>query len=125
MEKALYDTNKLIDAYKNKEKLNGYTTIFNVIEYPKALKLGLKIVYPSKGDYSLAIKLSNELLRIGKPIPAVDILISAIAINRKMKLITKDKHFSNIKEIFNEFDVKIDWNIKRIRKIRDDLCTTP
>ena len=114
MEKALYDTNKLIDAYKNKEKLNGYTTIFNVIEYPKALKLGLKIVYPSKGDYSLAIKLSNELLRIGKPIPAVDILISAIAINRKMKLITKDKHFSNIKEIFNEFDVKIDWNIKRI-----------
>ncbi|MEO2117035.1 MAG: PIN domain-containing protein [Methanocaldococcus sp.] len=108
MEKTLYDTNKLIDAYKNNEKLNGYVTIFSVIEFPKALKLGLKIVYPSKEDYSLAIKLSNKLLKIGKPIPAIDILISAIAINRKMKLITKDKHFSNVKEIFEDFDIVIE-----------------
>ncbi|ACX72973.1 hypothetical protein Metvu_1115 [Methanocaldococcus vulcanius M7] len=108
MEKTIYDTNKIIEAYKNNEELNGYTTIFSIVEFPKALKLGLKIIYPSKEDYSLAIKLSNKLLKIGKPIPAVDILVSAIAINRKMKLITKDNHFSNVKEIFNEFDVIIE-----------------
>ena len=53
MEENIYDTNKLIDAYKNKEKLNGYTTIFNVIEFPKALLLDMIVLYPTDDDFKL------------------------------------------------------------------------
>ena len=108
MEENIYDTNKLIDAYKNKEKLNGYTTIFNVIEFPKALLLDMIVLYPTDDDFKLSIKLSNELLKIGKPIPAIDILIASMCINRNMQLITKDSHFSNIERIFGDFNIKIE-----------------
>jgi len=108
MEKNLYDTSKLIDAYKKNEKIHGYTTIFNVVEFPKALELDLKILYPSKSDYHLALRLSVELLKIGKPIPAIDIMISAIVLNRELKVVTKDKHFLVIKEIRKDFDVVVE-----------------
>jgi len=66
MEKNLYDTNKLTELYKNKEIVSGYTTILNVIEFLKALESNLTILYPSKSDYKLAIKISTEVLKIGK-----------------------------------------------------------
>lgn len=44
-------------------------------------------------NYKLAIKLAVSLLKIGKPIPAVDIIIAAIALNNKLTLKTKDKIF--------------------------------
>jgi len=47
MEKSLYDTNRLIDAYRNKETLDGYTTILNLIEFPKAMDFDLHIRFPS------------------------------------------------------------------------------
>lgn len=109
MEKNLYDTNKLIELYKNEESVNGYTTILNLIEFPKALELDLKILYPSKSDFKLAIKISTDLLKIGKPIPAVDILISAIAINNGLKVITKDKHFLLVKDVMREFDFLVEY----------------
>ena len=108
MEKNLYDTSKLIDAYKKKENIQGYTTIFNIIEFPKALELNLIILYPSKSDYNLALKISTELLKIGKPIPAIDITISAIAINNGLRVITKDKHFLFIKDIMKDFEVIVE-----------------
>lgn len=108
MEKSLYDTSKLIDAYKKNENIKGYTTIFNLIEFPKALELNLTVLYPSKSDYNLALKISTELLKIGKPIPAVDIIISAIAVNNSLKLITKDKHFLFVKEVIKDFDIIIE-----------------
>ena len=52
-----------------------------MIEFPKALELDLVVIYPSKLDYELALKLSTELLRIGKPVPAIDAIIAAIALN--------------------------------------------
>lgn len=107
MEKNLYDTNKLIELYKNEESVNGYTTILNVIEFPKALELDLRVLYPSKSDYRLAIKISTELLKIGKPLPAVDILISAIAINNGLRVVTLDKLFMLVKEVISEFDVLV------------------
>jgi predicted nucleic acid-binding protein len=109
MEKNLYDTNKLIELYKNEESVNGYTTILNVIEFPKALELDLRVLYPSKSDYRLAIRISTELLKIGKPIPEVDILISAIAINNGLKVVTKDKHFLLVKDVMREFDVLVEY----------------
>ena len=53
--------------------MTGYTTIFNIVEFPKILDFKLTVLYPSKSDYNLAIKLSKDVLRIGKPLPAIDI----------------------------------------------------
>ena len=108
MEKKLYDTSKLIECYKNRIPVRGYTTILNLIEFPKALELDLVVIYPSKLDYELALKLSTELLRIGKPVPAIDAVITAIALNRKLKLVTRDKHFMAIKEIRKDFELLIE-----------------
>ena len=108
MEKKLYDTSKLIECYKNGIPIRGYTTILNLIEFPKALELDLVVIYPSKPDYELALKLSTELLRIGKPIPAIDAVIAAAALNRKLKLVTRDKHFMAIKEIREDFKLLIE-----------------
>ena len=108
MEKILYDTNKLIEAYKSNKDIQGYMTIFNLIEFPKALELDLIVLYPSKSDYNLALKISTELLKIGKPVPAIDVIISAISINRGLKLVTKDKHFLFIKDVIKDFNVQIE-----------------
>ena len=59
MEKILYDTSKLIDIYKKDKKAQGYTTIFNLIEFPKALELDLNVLYPTKYDYNTALRLST------------------------------------------------------------------
>ena len=108
MEENLYDTSKLIDAYKKGEVIHGYTTIFNLIEFPKALELDLRILYPLKSDYNLALKISTELLKIGKPIPAVDAIISAIALNNGLRVITKDRHFLFVKDVRRDFEVVIE-----------------
>ncbi len=103
MEEILYDTGSLIKAYKQRKLLMGYTTILNVVEFPKLLELKLTVIYPSKSDYNLAIKLSKDLLKIGKPIPAIDIIVAAVALNRNMKLVTTDSHFAVIGEIRSDF----------------------
>jgi len=98
----------LIEAYKSNKDIQGYTTIFNLIEFPKALELDLIVLYPSKSDYNLALKISTELLKIGKPVPAIDVIISAISINRGLKLVTKDKHFLFVKDVIKDFNVQIE-----------------
>ena len=109
MEKILHDTSSLIENYKlNIKEIKAFTTILNVIEFPKALEISkLEVLYPTHSDYKLAIKLAVSLLKIGKPIPAVDIIIAAIALNNKLTLRTKDKHFLVIKDIKPEFKVEI------------------
>ena len=102
MEKALYDTNVLIEAVKSGEKLNGYTTVLNIVEFPKGLELGLTVITPTLEDYLLAIKISQAMVKRGTPIPAVDAVVAAVAINRSLKLVTKDRHFEWIKEEFGE-----------------------
>ncbi|WP_457753364.1 type II toxin-antitoxin system VapC family toxin [Thermococcus sp.] len=105
--KKLYDTNVLIEARRSKKPLFGYTTILNLIEYPKATFFELIFLYPSKEEYKLAVKISKELVKRGNPIPAVDILIAAIALNRNLTLVTKDKHFLLIKDLYPELKVEI------------------
>lgn len=102
MEKALYDTNVLIDAAKSGKTLNGYTTALNVVEFPRALELGLTVITPSLEDYLLAVRISQVMVRKGTPVPAVDAVVAAVAINRELTLVTKDKHFEWIKEGFKE-----------------------
>ena len=108
MEEKLYDTSELIECYKNRIPVRGYTTVLNLIEFPKALELDIVVIYPSKLDYELALNLSTELLRIVKPMPATDAVIAAIALNRKLKLVTRDKHFMAIKEIRDDFELLIE-----------------
>ncbi len=108
MEKTLYDTNKLIDFYRKNRKIQGYTTIFNLIEFPKVLELNLKVLLPSELDYNLALEISTDLLKIGKPIPAVDVIISAIAINKGLKVVTKDRHFLFVKEVVKNFKIDVE-----------------
>ncbi|RLE70600.1 MAG: hypothetical protein DRJ37_06270 [Thermoprotei archaeon] len=106
MEAILYDTGVLIEL--NKKTLKGYTTALNVVEYPKILKIkGLKVIYPNARDYTLAMTISKDLYKIGKPVPAIDIVIAAVAINRGLTLITKNRHFEYIKEVRREFSFKI------------------
>lgn len=107
MEESLFDTNSLIDAYREKETIDGFTTILNIVEFPKAMELNLRVLFPSKSDYHLALIISTKLLKIGKPIPAVDSVIAAVALNNKLKLVTKDNHFLVIKDVKKEFKVEI------------------
>ncbi|KKL68933.1 hypothetical protein LCGC14_2120030 [marine sediment metagenome] len=106
MGENLFDTNRLIAFQKsNISEIEGYTTIFNIIEFPKSLEYfkKLKIIYPSNQDYQYAIILSQALYKIGKPIPPYDIIIAAICYNLKLTLVTSDKHYSIVKEIWNDF----------------------
>ncbi|ASJ12827.1 PIN domain-containing protein [Thermococcus thioreducens] len=106
MEKALYDTNVLIEAVKSRKKLKGYTTVLNVVEFPRALELGLTVITPSLEDYLLAIKVSQAMVRKGTSVPAVDAIVAAVAINRELTLVTKDKHFEWIKGEFGDLKLQ-------------------
>ncbi len=107
MDEIIYDTNRLIDAYRERETPDGYTTILNLIEFPKAIEFDLRVLFPSESDYQLALIISTELIKIGKPIPAVDSVIAAVALNNKLKLVTKDKHFLMVKEVKKSFKVDV------------------
>ena len=100
MEKVLYDTNVLIEAVKSRKKLEGYTTVLNVVEFPRALELNLTVITPSLEDYLLAIKISQAMVKKGTPVPAIDAIVAAVAMNRELTLVTNDKHFEWIKEEF-------------------------
>ncbi len=105
---VLYDTSILIEAVRAKRKLVGYTTAINVIEFPLAKEIStLNVIYPQPKDFKLAFILANKLLELGKPVPATDLIIAAVAINRKLLLKTKDKHFEWIKKVSPELLLEI------------------
>ena len=88
------------------EGLNGYTTVLNIVEFPRGLELGLTVITPTLEDYLLAIKISQAMVKRGTPIPAVDAIVAAVAINRELMLFTKDRHFEWIKEEFGELNLQ-------------------
>lgn len=108
-ETLVYDTSALISLLKSgKSDVKGFTTILNIIESPKALELkNLGVIYPNVEDYDEALKISISLLRKGKPIPAVDILIAAICLRRGLTLLTGDEHFRHIKTVRKEFKMEL------------------
>jgi len=109
MEEIVYDTNQLIRILKNgKHGVKGFTTIFNIIEFPKALDLAeWAIIYPTLDDYDESLKISATLLRKGTPLPAIDILIASICIRRNLTLCTADKHFTSVKSVRNNFKLEM------------------
>lgn len=104
----LYDTNILIERLRERiSKLEGSTTTLNLIEFPKAAAIsGLEIIVPGKDDYDKGFELAILLLKAGKPVPAVDIILAAIAINRELLLHTMDGHFKEIQKIAKNLKVK-------------------
>jgi len=100
----LYDTSYLIGAMKAGQELSGLTTIFNILEFPKALGCKrLTVVYPTAQDYDEALRLSTRLLAKGTPLPAVDVLIAAVCLRLKARLLTKDEHFEKLKSVNETF----------------------
>ncbi len=80
----------------HEKKLEGYTTVLNVVEFPRVLELGLRVITPGLEE----IKISQAMVKRGTPVPAVYAIVAAVAINRDLTLVTKDKHFEWIKEEF-------------------------
>jgi tRNA(fMet)-specific endonuclease VapC len=107
------ETGKVIDTNLLIEGETGLTTIFNVIEYPKTLESpDNEVIWPTRKDYLTAIEIMVGLLESGKPVPAIDIMIAAVCINRKLILETRDHHFEYIK-LVNE---RLLLRIKKRRK---------
>jgi len=110
MGEALFDTNWLMNLYKERKKdEKGNTTILNIIEYPKAIDYftNIEIKFPSNNDFATSVYLSKELLKIGKPLPSMDIIIASICRNLNLTLNTYDKHFNVIKEVWEDFKLNL------------------
>ncbi len=107
----LYDTSAVIELIVKKkvDVIPGLITIFTAIEYPPSVTKAVEILYPTKDDYALAIKWQVELRKRGTPLPAVDLVIAAMAYNNGLELITLDKHFTIIQEI--EPKIRISYTI--------------
>lgn len=105
----LYDTNVLIDMMREGvDEIEGSTTSLNLIEFPKAAKFKeLKVIVPGRDDFDLAFELASLLLKKGNPIPAVDLVIAAVALNRDMILHTTDKHFEMIQQVNNHLSLEL------------------
>jgi hypothetical protein len=66
----------------------------------------LIIIYPTRSDYELAIKIMAKLRKIGEPVNVVDIILSSIAINRDMIIVTNDNNFESIKKVEERLKVE-------------------
>ena len=100
------EKDEILDTSVAIERDEGVITLFSLIEHPPSINK-FEILFPDLEDYSKAIQISEGLRKIGKPIDAIDILISAMCLNRKNKLITKDKDFIFVKDIFHEFKLEL------------------
>ncbi len=109
MEKKLYDTSILIDLWNsNIRSLEAYTTIFSIIEFPKALLIkNLIVLYPTREDFDAAILIAKDLLKIGKPVGAIDIIIASIALRKGLVIVTSDSDFEYIKKVRPDLKVEL------------------
>ena len=100
MEKSqVLDTSVLI------EHVTGLTTVFGIVEYPPAIE-SCTVIFPEKEDYEKAIEIASQLRLKGTPIGCVDIIVASMCINRKLKLITKDKDYKRIQGVEKAFQVE-------------------
>ena len=71
---------------KEREKIKGLIDSLEVLELDKESSLEAARIY-------------SELVREGREIPPIDAMIAGIAVKRGKKVITRDKHFSWIKDL--------------------------
>jgi len=100
----LLDTNVLIKFNRmDKKPLKegfSFATIFSIIEFPSAFSYtNLSVIYPSYEHYEKAFANDVLLRERGIPIPAIDILIGTIAIDKNLILVSDDSHFNFIKKM--------------------------
>ncbi len=109
MEESIFDTSELIELRKSgKLDVEGYTTILNLIEFPKGVEFErLEVLYPTRDDCDSAFIWSAKLLEMGKPVPATDLILSAISTRTGLELITRDAHFKTIRTVAKELRVQI------------------
>ena len=91
---VLYDTSIVIEKVKKREEFHGIISAVTIVEFPAILKYKKfkgDIIFPTPSDFLLACRLQEELMKRGKPKGLADLLVAAICINRREKLITKDK----------------------------------
>lgn len=65
------------------------------------------MIYPTVEDYDEALRISASLLSVGKPLPAIDILIASMCIRRGLILHSSDEYFKHIKSVRREFKVEV------------------
>jgi hypothetical protein len=103
----LYDSSQLIELRKTGNQGEGYTTVLNLVEFPKAVELEhLKVLYPTKEDYDNAVVWSARLLKQGTPVPAIDLVVSAISVRLGLQVVTRDRHFKRIKSAVHELNLR-------------------
>ncbi|NMC05707.1 MAG: type II toxin-antitoxin system VapC family toxin [Candidatus Lokiarchaeota archaeon] len=70
-------------------------TIFPAIEFPVALTFPkVLLVLPSAREYTKSFEYACKLRKRGTPIPAMDIVIAAIVVERDATLVSDDVHFA-------------------------------
>lgn len=109
MAESIFDTSELIELRKSGDRdVEGYTTILNLIEFPKGVELErLKVLYPTREDCDTALLWSAKLLELGKPVPATDLMLSAISARVGLELITRDSHFKIIQSVARELKILV------------------
>ena len=101
---GIVDTSILIDFVNDGKKVDENITFITVIEYPMVLEYGgftCKILYPDEADFILALELQSKLRKSGRMKSASDLIIAAICINNKEKLLTSDSDFDDVANISN------------------------
>lgn len=101
------ETRQVLDTNIIMESKSGLTTILNVVEYPKAINHDFDILWPEKEDFIMAVEMMSILYAQGKPIPAMDVILAGMCLNRGLELRTKDRHFLNIKNIRPDFKLSL------------------
>ncbi len=102
------ETQEILDTSVAIERSSGNITIFTALEYPSALSKKFTIIFPDVLDYTQAIQLAQLLKLKGTPVGAVDMMIAAICLNKKWRLLTKDKDFKDIAAVAPELEVKFE-----------------
>ncbi|MHA1648641.1 MAG: hypothetical protein ACTSYB_00485, partial [Candidatus Helarchaeota archaeon] len=75
-------------------------TILSLIEYPIAAQYkDLTIFFPSPLSFTNSLDYALKLRNQGTPIPIIDILNGAIAVEKKANLVTDDAHFKVLNSI--------------------------
>jgi predicted nucleic acid-binding protein len=75
-------------------------TIFTAIEFPVVTAFPKALfVLPSSVDYTRSIEYACKLREKGTPIPAIDIIIATIVVERDAVLVSDDDHFASFNAV--------------------------
>jgi predicted nucleic acid-binding protein len=107
---SLLDSNIVIEHLKTKTIYSGYISNLTLVELLRgireetreAVKTELEklyiVIYLDNDAILEYCKLYNVLRKDGEIIPEFDLLIAAIAISKKIPLISKDTHFERMEK---------------------------